>query len=206
MKGNGSSRRHFLRRAGLVAGAALTAPGVRVRAEGPPPRILLRSSWQTVNIGDIAHTPGMLTLLEAHLPEVEVTLWPNRLSEPVEAMLRTRFPKLRIARTPDEQRAAVADCGFALHGSGPGLVGAAQMELWRKTGKPYGFGGVTLSDDEIRSRRDLMAGARFVFCRDTDSLAALRASGLRGPDLDFTPDATFDLDLHNDPKAEAFLR
>lgn len=23
-------------------------------------RLLLRSSWQTVNIGDIAHTPGML--------------------------------------------------------------------------------------------------------------------------------------------------
>ena len=27
------------------------------------PRILLRSSWQTVNIGDIAHTPGVIALL-----------------------------------------------------------------------------------------------------------------------------------------------
>ncbi len=26
--------------------------------------LLLRSSWQTVNISDIGHTPGMLTLLE----------------------------------------------------------------------------------------------------------------------------------------------
>lgn len=34
-------------------------------------RILLRSSWQTVNIGDIAHTPGMLALLEKHRPEAE---------------------------------------------------------------------------------------------------------------------------------------
>ena len=34
------------------------------------PRILLRSSWQTVNIGDIAHTPGVLRLLEKHLPGV----------------------------------------------------------------------------------------------------------------------------------------
>jgi hypothetical protein len=29
------------------------------------PVILLRSSWQVVNIGDIAHTPGVLALLEA---------------------------------------------------------------------------------------------------------------------------------------------
>jgi hypothetical protein len=31
-----------------------------------------------VNIGDIAHTPGMLALLERHLPEAEITLWPTR--------------------------------------------------------------------------------------------------------------------------------
>ena len=39
------------------------------------PRILLRSSWQMVNIGDIAHTPGVLALLEKHIPGAEVTLW-----------------------------------------------------------------------------------------------------------------------------------
>jgi hypothetical protein len=31
-----------------------------------------------VNIGDIAHTPGVLALLEKHLPEVEVRLWPSK--------------------------------------------------------------------------------------------------------------------------------
>jgi len=35
------------------------------------PSILVRSFWQTVNIGDIGHTPGLLALLEKHLPEVE---------------------------------------------------------------------------------------------------------------------------------------
>jgi hypothetical protein len=50
-------------------------------------RILLRSSWQTVNIGDIAHTPGMLALLEKHRPDDEVTLWPNPLSPAVEKLL-----------------------------------------------------------------------------------------------------------------------
>ena len=40
-----------------------------------PPRILLCSAWQVVNIGDIAHTPGILALLEKCLPGSEVTLW-----------------------------------------------------------------------------------------------------------------------------------
>ena len=36
-------------------------------------KILLRSSWQVVNIGDIAHTPGVLALLEKYVPDAEVT-------------------------------------------------------------------------------------------------------------------------------------
>ncbi len=39
-----------------------------------PYRILLRSSWQTVNIGDIAHTPGMLALLERYRSDAEVII------------------------------------------------------------------------------------------------------------------------------------
>jgi polysaccharide pyruvyl transferase WcaK-like protein len=197
-----SSRRQFLRRSLLGGAVAMGARAAGRRA----PRILLRSSWQTVNIGDIAHTPGMLTLLERHLPEAEVTLWPNALSEDVEAMLKARFPKLRVAKTTDEKLAALAECDFGLHGSGPGLVGAKQMESWRKTGKPYGFGGVTLNDAEISGQKELLAGAKFVYCRDTDSLAALKASGLSGPTMEFNPDATFHLDLKNDARAEAFLR
>jgi len=39
------------------------------------------SSWQTVNIGDIAHTPGVLALLEKHLPHAEIRLWPSKVDE-----------------------------------------------------------------------------------------------------------------------------
>jgi polysaccharide pyruvyl transferase WcaK-like protein len=191
-------RRAFLRAApALLAGCAAPA------TVGRPRRILLRSSWQTINIGDIAHTPGMLRLLEQHLPGSEVTLWPNALSPEVAAMLRARFPSLRIAASSAEQKAALEECDVALHGSGPGLVGAAQMNAWRATGKPYGFGGVTLNDGEIRGQRELLAGAAFVFCRDTLSLEALRAAGLAGA---FGPDATFALDLRDDRKADAGLR
>jgi hypothetical protein len=159
-----------------------------------------------VNIGDIAHTPGMLALLERYRPQDSVTLWPNDLSVDVQRMLAARFPKVAIARSPDEQAAALADCDFFLHGSGPGVVGAVEAERARVAGKPYGFAGITLSDDELRTHRGLLSGARFVFTRDTDSLAALQAAGIRGPKTAFGPDATFALDLRDDTAAEVLLR
>src|SRR5690606_34052784 len=68
------NRRQFLTRASAFAGV------VAARAQSKrPPQILLRSSWQSVNIGDIGHTPGALTLLETHFPEAEITLWPGEL-------------------------------------------------------------------------------------------------------------------------------
>jgi polysaccharide pyruvyl transferase WcaK-like protein len=200
------SRREFLRTASLAFAGVAVLPMRSAFAGGRPRRILLRSSWQTVNIGDIAHTPGMLALLEKHLPEAGVTLWPNALSRGVDELLRRRFPKLRIARSDEEREAALRECDFCLHGSGPGLVGRAEMGRWRRTGKPYGFGGVTLNDAELKDHRDLLAGATFVFCRDTDSLRALRATGVKGPAMEFGPDATFHLDLRDDAKAEAFLK
>src|SRR5512134_2059701 len=80
-----------------------------------PPRIVLRSSWQTVNIGDIAHTPGVLRLLEEHLPEAEVRLWPSNVGNGVEEMLRRRFPKLVILKGPEAIKAAFEECDFLLH-------------------------------------------------------------------------------------------
>ncbi|MFO0926385.1 MAG: polysaccharide pyruvyl transferase family protein [Gemmataceae bacterium] len=191
-------RRQFLAVAVAAAAPLASAAG--------PRRILLRSSWQTVNIGDIAHTPGMLALLEKHRPADTVTLWPKGLSDEVERLLTARFPKLAIARTRAEQEAALAACDFFLHGSGPGLVGAAEAERARQAGKPYGFAGVTLSDGELKNHRDLLAGARFVFTRDTDSLRAFRAAGIRGPAAAFGPDATFALDLRDDAAADKLLR
>ncbi len=195
------------RRTFLAASAALAAGCAAPLGEPRRARILLRSSWQTVNIGDIAHTPGMLRLIEEELPNAEVTLWPNPLSSEVDAMLRRRFPKLRIARTPGEQKQAISDCDFCLHGSGPGLIGQDALKAWRETGKPYGVAGITINDRELRPpARELLAGARFVFCRDTQSLEALRAAGLGAPLQEFGPDATFVLDLRDDRRAETFLR
>jgi len=195
------NRRRFL----ATVFAASAVPSLARAQRSRPRKIVLRSSWQTVNIGDIAHTPGMLALLEKHHPDAEVTLWPNALSAEVEALLTTRFTKLRIARTEAEQNLALEACDFFLHGSGPSLVGSRETERARKAGKPYGIAGVTLTDQQIQESRETLAGARFIFCRDTISLAALTKSGLTGPKMEFGPDATFALDLRDDRAAAALL-
>src|SRR4051812_7183728 len=97
-EGNDMSDIPVLSRRGLLASALLAAglpAAIAPAAADPrrPVRILVRSSWQTVNIGDIAHTPGILALLERHLPEAEVRLWPSRVDNGVDKILARRFPK-----------------------------------------------------------------------------------------------------------------
>ncbi len=43
--------------------------------KGDKPRILIHSGWNRYNFGDVAHTPGLLRLLEKHIPEAEIRLW-----------------------------------------------------------------------------------------------------------------------------------
>src|SRR5688572_6608567 len=100
------NRRHFLKTV-IAVGAAMPLACVAQSARAQ--KILLRSSWQTVNIGDIAHTPGMLALLEKLRPEASITLWPNKLDAAVEKLLLDRFPKLKLAQTKPEQESALAE-------------------------------------------------------------------------------------------------
>ncbi|MFA6959859.1 MAG: polysaccharide pyruvyl transferase family protein [Opitutaceae bacterium] len=203
-------RRHFLN---AVFKSALVAAAVRpvIFAQGmkPKKKILLRSSWQTVNIGDIAHTPGMLHLLEKHLPEYSVTLWPYHVGNGVAEMLSKRFPKLKIiGNTEEDQKAAFEEHDFLLHGSGPGIVGQKSIIEWvEKTGKPYGIGGVTWSGGAEKTEGvKVISGARFVFFRDSVSLQSAKAAGATCPIMEFGPDATFACDLVNDEPAAAWLK
>lgn len=207
-----TSRRHFLTTSLIAAIASLAA------AESRPRRIVLRSSWQTVNIGDIAHTPGVLALLEKHLPEVEVRLWPSSVGNGVAEMLLARFPKLRIIQTPEALKAAFDECDFLLHGSGPSLVAAQDIAKWRDTtGKPYGVYGITFNAPEAATAKPellkkfelsipIMSGARFVFFRDSVSLAEAKKRGCTCPVMGFGPDGAFATDLRDDARAMAFLQ
>lgn len=118
------------------------------------PRILLRSSWQSVNIGDIGHTPGALSLLEKYLPEAEVTLWPGRLEHGSRGLLERGFPKLKIVEgavgedgkpTTPELARAWAETDLYVSGSGSGFPASANaLAFLQATGKPVGVFGVSL--------------------------------------------------------------
>jgi len=178
--------------------------------------LLLRSGWQTVNIGDIAHTPGLLTLLGEHLGEARVTLWSNALDLGVREMLARHFPRLRfVSGGPEtaEVRAAMEEADALLHGSGPGLVAREHVEAWRKaTQKPWGVCGITVPPSAEPATpalgpelAGLLGSARFVYTRETRSLGTLREARLAGPRMDFFPDATFALKLSDEARAAAFL-
>lgn len=168
--------------------------------------ILLRSSWQTVNIGDIAHTPGVLAMLEKHLPKAEVRLWPSNVGNGVEKMLCRRFPRLTIVQGRTALQTAFAECDFLLHGSGPSLVAAGDLAEWRReTAKPYGICGITLKTANATTI-EIINGARFTFFRDSVSLKVARDSGITCPVMEFGPDGAFAVDLRNDEAADAFLR
>jgi polysaccharide pyruvyl transferase WcaK-like protein len=206
------NRRELLTLSTLPLAAALD----RAAAAGKRPRhILLRSSWQTVNIGDIGHTPGLLRILEQHLPDVQVTLWPSSVDRGVGDMLLKVFPKLKIAEgkvdaagrplTPALE-AAFREADLLVHGSGPSVVAQPDLRAWREvTGKPYGIYGVTVGavDAPLRS---LLSGAAFVYCRDTASLALIKAKGVAAPVMEFAPDATFAIHLRDDRRAAKYLQ
>ncbi len=198
-----------------MAGLAMAGNLVSCFRKNPARSILLVSGWQTVNIGDIAHTPGMIHLLNTYLPDVKVTLWPNDINLAEQEMLLDNFPNLRIVYSklnqqgiPDSEEVnkALEENDFLLHGSGPGIIGQSKMEAWRKaTGKPYGVFGVTIAGISP-SLKELLTGASFIFTRETASLKVLKDAGITDPLTDFAPDATFFMPVRNDASAEAFLR
>ncbi len=213
----GLQRRAFLKATALAATGGTTLASGTVGT--PRPKVLLRSSWQTVNIGDIAHTPGVLRLLRTHIPEAEITLWPSNVDNGVEQLLLNAFPDLRIAkpRSP-ELTQAFAECDFLLHGSGPSIVAERDLVTWSEsTGKPYGIYGITFSEkqssatsatsDEAMARSvEVLSRASFVFFRDSTSLALAKRLGAKSPLMEFGPDGAFACDLRDAESADRFLQ
>ncbi len=185
------NRRQFLSRtaAATAAGAFASTPLFAAAAKaGRPPRILLRSSWQSVNIGDIGHTPGALSLIEKHFPEAEVTLWPGNLGHGSRDLLTKGYPRLKIAEgslkddkptTPALQQ-AWAEADLYLSGSGSGFPASNHaLAFMKATGKPVGVFGV--SNDPISGLgkgRDIEGG----------TLASLRERALKLPPTHLSAD------------------
>lgn len=210
------SRRTFLSNTLSLTAMSAISPGWLGEAQTKKKTLLLCSSWQTFNIGDIAHTPGVLAILEKHLPDVNVILWPHDVGNGVKEILQRRFPRYAIVETEQEVNSAFQQAAFLLHGSGPSLVGRNNITKWvKETGKPYGIYGITfpgiyadrntvIKATETDTR--LLNNAAFCFFRDSVSLDFAKTTGITCPIMEFGPDGTFALDLRNDAAAISFMK
>lgn len=211
-------RRKFIKDAATFAALPIIAPLLGAINRGslkPNPKILLRSSWQTVNIGDIGHTFGIMELFKAYLPEAEVTLWPNNLENGVDVLLKKSFPNLKISAgkvdstgkpTTPELQEAFKTCDIMVHGSGPWIVVPADLAAWHKqTGKPFGIYGISMVDGDAAAL-DLIDKTSFIYCRDTASLDYLKSLKSKCQVTEFAPDATFAINLRNEQLANNYLQ
>ena len=203
------SRRHFISAITAALGGSLFA------ADGKPKTILLQSAWDTVNIGDIGHTPGTLRVIEEHLPEVNVVLWAMALDERVTAMLMRRFPKLKIVQgtlkgtgAGDENlRQAIAGCDLFIRNSGMGQS-TDFIEYCRKLGKPCGLFGQSYFPSMVEGtgaaeRIALLNGCAFIYCRDSRTLEILSKAGVKAQ---FGPDGCFGIDVRDDARGLATMQ
>jgi polysaccharide pyruvyl transferase WcaK-like protein len=203
--------------------AQTTALGLVTAIQAAEPKgktILLRSAWDTVNIGDIAITPGTLRILEKHLPEARVVLWAAKMNERIETMLKRRFPGLEIITTgyravdprngPRDPalRASFEEADLVIQNSG--MIPDTEAMVWsRKLGKKYGLYGQSYFPSMVEGKPDhvaLLSGASFLYARDSHTLALLKAHGVTAPIMEFAPDGCFGNDVRDEERALAFLR
>lgn len=212
------SRRNWLKSTGILSVGAFI-PGVInscIRKSGSESKtILVVSGWQDVNIGDIAHTPGLLHVLETFLPEAKIILWKkSNATEEVKHLLSINFPKVKVIygsvdadKNVDnpEVYEAFKSSDILVHGSGPSVVGQTNLEAWAKySDKPFGIFGVTIQNINDKLK-ELLQKASFIYTRETASIDVLTKAGLTGNHISFAPDATFYLNIHDDEKADKFL-
>jgi polysaccharide pyruvyl transferase WcaK-like protein len=210
------TRRECIRSLGI--GSLLLTPSwincIRSESRKENPHVLLVSGWQTVNIGDIAHTPGMLNLLYSYIPGIKVTLWPNDINLEEEQMLYRYFPELTIVyddhaygNKPGGEMVekAISDADFLLHGSGPNIVGQAKIDMWKeRTRKSFGIFGVTIGE-VWNNLKQTLEGSSFIYTRETHSIKILKDEGVKCDDIGFAPDATFFMPNRNDESARFYM-
>lgn len=199
-----STRRHFIASITAALGGSVFA------ANGKPKIILLQSAWDTVNIGDIGHTPGTLRVIEEHLPEVKVMLWAMKLDDRVTAMLKARFPKVDIlqgslAGKSEKDVAlqqAITKCDLFIRNSGMGQD-VSFMQFCQKAGRPYGLFGQSYFPSMIEGkgaeeRIALLNAASFIYTRETKTLSILKNGGIKTPVLEFGPDGCLGIDIRDE--------
>jgi len=208
-------RSEFIKHSGVLSAGFFLAPFIANATLKSKPTILIVSGWQDVNIGDIGHTPGLLHIIETFIPKATVILWKRSNSEEVKNLLNNNFPKVKIIygsvnKNKDVDNPEVIEAfkkaDVMIHGSGPSLVGADNLASWMKhTTKPFGVFGTTL-EKPGKYHQEILQKASFIYTRETKSIEDLKKVNIVGNHIQFAPDATFFIHIHNDEKAGNFLK
>src|SRR4051812_41973367 len=195
------------------------------------PVVLLKSSWNDMNIGDIGHTPGTLRLLERYYPEAEILLWHEHPRPVTEAIVTKNFPKVKIIRGtfPTQNEAMTGELKEAfdkadiyIHNSGMSFnFGLFNSELSTvinnltpflyciEKGIPFGLYGQSFDRFDAPAMpfyRDVLNRAAFIYCRDRESLKYLKENNFKTPILEFGPDGCFGIDVRDEEKGLAYLK
>lgn len=173
--------------------------------------ILLRGSWQTVNVGDIAHSPAVLAILKEKFPNAEITLWASRLNDSVRNMLNSHFPDVKIvegtiSEGKQELLTAVDECDFLVHASAPYFVAYEDVkQFYERTKKPFGLFGITcgpdIAFDRLQEQKNLLKKAAFIYYRDSKSLQYAKENGIEAKVMDFGCDGVFAYNFTDELKA-----
>ena len=203
------TRRHFISAVTAALGGSIFA------ADGKTKTILLQSAWDTINIGDIGHTPGTLRVLEQHLPEVKVIVWAMKVDERILAMLKARFPKFEFLQGKLDGKGekdlklqeAVKSCDLFIRNSGMGQD-LSYMKFCRQHGRPYGLFGQSFFPTMVQGggaaeRIELLNAAAFIYTRETKTLSILQSGGVKA---EFGPDGCFGIDVRDDERGLATMK
>ena len=205
------TRRHF------IAAMTTALGGSAIGAGGRGKTLVLQSGWDTINIGDIGHTPGTLRVLEQHLPEARVVVWLMKTEERISAMLKARFPKVEflqgsLTKNGENDRRlqeAVKGCDLFIRNSGMGQD-LSYMQFCRQHGVRYGLFGQSFFPTMVQGagaaeRIALLDQAAFIYTRETKTLRILKEGGVKTPVLEFGPDGCFGIDVRDDARGLATM-
>lgn len=215
------TRRDFIAKATLAGAGAMFVNSSNSSVLASPKAaksILLSSGWQTINIGDVGHTPGTLRYLREHIPEAKVTLWLSSYNDAILSMLKNRFPEVNIIEANatnagvavqqafDEADMFIQNSGMKFNQFWKPPVEVIKRSIDAKVAFClYGQSFDGFKPDNEPEMSELLSNASQIYCRDNESFFYLRKIGTRPDILGFGPDGCFGIDVKDEAKAEAYL-
>lgn len=193
--------------------------------------VLLRTAWQTRNIGDVCFTPAMCARLRGLFPGRKIICWAARTTPAIRALAEAACPGVEWLSGGPARQGSPADpatldafetAGAFLYNSGPLLHYSGDLQQWdgfarnlaplvlcRERNIPYAVYGQSfesLAPPADILAREVLSDAAFVTCRDTRSRRTLLAAGVRADRVTFSPDIAFSYPQLDPVRADAFLK